>query len=190
VHRERDACPSNQGTYEHDFTGIHPASRWAERRRDGAKTTNALAKQYGIPAATRWPSSQEHELEGAVSSGSRMKPANLAGRFGMGPCATGWPTARIGALQRLPIMPRLPNTLTTRDSTRARPAGHTLPIPVHMRRAQGTSTCKAELAQCAGTGMAGLAVRCLGASNRPMEEIAQATIGPKWFRDLLNREGR
>ena len=40
----------------------------------------------------------------------------------------------------------------------------------------------------AGTGMAGSLFVASGASNQPMEEIAKATTGPKWFQIYMNRD--
>ncbi len=54
--------------------------------------------------------------------------------------------------------------------------------------AQGNFHVNGELPNAAGTGMAGTLFVASGASNRPMEEIAKATTGPKWFQIYMNRD--
>jgi lactate oxidase len=47
---------------------------------------------------------------------------------------------------------------------------------------------RAEIPNATGTGQAGTLFVASGASTRPMEEIAQATPGPKWFQIYMNRD--
>jgi len=53
---------------------------------------------------------------------------------------------------------------------------------------QATFHVDGELPNAAGTGMAGSLFVASGASNRPMEEIAKATTGPKWFQIYMNKD--
>ena len=53
---------------------------------------------------------------------------------------------------------------------------------------QGMFHADAELATSGGTGMAATLYVSSGASHRPMEEIAKATAGRKWFQIYMNRD--
>jgi lactate oxidase len=46
----------------------------------------------------------------------------------------------------------------------------------------------AEVATAAGTGAAGTLYVSSGAAHKPMEDIAKATSGPKWFQIYMNRD--
>ena len=63
-----------------------------------------------------------------------------------------------------------------------------IPVFTSPTGAQGNFHVKAELPNAAGTGAAGSLFVASGASNRPMEEIAKATSGPKWFQIYMNRD--
>src|SRR3984885_9821119 len=52
----------------------------------------------------------------------------------------------------------------------------------------GSFHADAEVANAGGTGMAGTLYVSSGASNKPMEDIAKATPGPKWFQIYMNRD--
>ena len=124
----------------------------------------------------------------------RRRPQNsLARPFAiMGPSGDGW-TYRENrrAFNDFPIMPRRLQNVDDKDiDLRTTLLGHKLPIPVFTcpTGGQGNFHVKAELPNAAGTGMAGSLFVASGASNRPMEEIAKATPGPKWFQIYMNRD--
>ena len=159
--------------------------------------TRALAQ--GAPASAPpefgVPSTQERELK--VVSVERLEdearkilsPGRIAV---MGPSGDGW-TYRQNrrAFNDFPIMPRRLQNVDDKDiDLRTTLLGHALSIPVFTcpTGAQGNFHVKAELPNAAGTGMAGSLFVASGASNRPMEEIAQATSGPKWFQIYMNRD--
>jgi L-lactate oxidase len=141
------------------------------------------------------PSAQEHELK--IVSVERLeddaRKIISPGRFAiMGPSGDGW-TYRENrrAFNDFPIMPRRLQNVDDKDIDLGTTLlGHKLPLPVFTcpTGAQGNFHVKAELANAAGTGMAGSLFVASGASNRPMEEIAQATSGPKWFQIYMNRD--
>jgi lactate oxidase len=141
------------------------------------------------------PSSQEHELN--VVSTERLEDQARKilspGRFAvMGFSGDGW-TYRENrrAFNDFPIMPRRLQNVDDKDIDLSTTLlGHKLPLPIFTcpTGAQGNFHVKAELPNAAGTGMAGSLFVASGASNRPMEEIAQATTGPKWFQIYMNRD--
>jgi L-lactate oxidase len=167
--------------------------------------TRALA-QTPAPASTQGgatsapsdfgaPSAQEHELK--IVSVERLEDEARKilspGRFAvMGPCGDGW-TYRENrrAFNDFPIMPRRLQNVDDKDiDLRTTLLGHPLSLPVFTSPTggQGNFHVKAELPNAAGTGMAGSLFVASGASNRPMEEIANATTGPKWFQIYMNRD--
>jgi L-lactate oxidase len=115
------------------------------------------------------------------------------GRFAfLGPAGDGW-TYRENrrAFNDFPIMPgRLHGIAEEVIDLRTKLLGHDLPFPIFTCPVgvQGVLHTKAEIPNAAGTGAAGTLFVASGASNRPMEEIAQATPGPKWFQILMNRD--
>jgi L-lactate oxidase len=153
------------------------------------------SKPVPAPPGFGEPSSQERELK--VVSVERLEDEARKilspGRFAiMGPCGDGW-TYRENrrAFADYPIMPRRLQRVDDKDidlSTML--LGHRLPLPVFTcpTGGQGSFHVKAELPNAAGTGMAGSLFVASGASNRPMEEIAKATTGPKWFQIYMNRD--
>ncbi|HEX3504946.1 MAG TPA: alpha-hydroxy-acid oxidizing protein [Xanthobacteraceae bacterium] len=113
------------------------------------------------------------------------------GRFAvMGFCGDGW-TYRENrrAFNDFPIMPRRLQGVKEID-LRTTLLGHDLALPVFTcpTGSQGTFHVKAELPNAGGTGASGTLFVASGASNRPMEEIAKATPGPKWFQIYMNRD--
>lgn len=68
--------------------------------------------------------------------------------------------------------------------------GQKLPFPIVVAPmgAQMFANPEAEIAAAAGTGAAGTLYQSSGASNRPLEEIAKATTGPKWFQLYFNAD--
>jgi lactate oxidase len=138
-------------------------------------------------------SSQERELAivniEELEDGARkiLSP----GRFAvMGYSGDGW-TYRENrrAFNDFPIMPRRLQGVKEID-LHTTLLGHDLALPVFTcpTGQQRTFHVKAELANAAGTGMAGSLFVASGASSRPMEEIANATPGPKWFQIYMNRD--
>jgi L-lactate oxidase len=115
------------------------------------------------------------------------------GRFAfMGPAGDGW-TYRENrrAFNDFPIMPRRLQGVGEDDiDLRTTLLGHGLPLPVFTCPTgwQGLIHVNAELPNAAGTGMAGTLFVASGASNKPMEDIAKATTGPKWFQIYMNRD--
>jgi lactate oxidase len=159
--------------------------------------TGALAQasppvpQADMPGA----STEEHELkivsvELLEDDARKILPP---GRFAfMGPAGDGW-TYRENrrAFNDFPIMPRRLQGVDEKDiDLRTTLLGHDLSLPVFTcpTGGQGMIHVKGELPNAAGTGMAGTLFVASGASNRPMEEIAQATSGPKWFQIYMNRD--
>ena len=138
-------------------------------------------------------SSQERELN-IVSIEALEDDARKIispGRFAvMGPNGDGW-TYRENrrAFNDFPIMPRRLQGVKEID-LRTTLLGHDLALPVFTcpTGSQGTFHAKAELPNAAGTGAAGTLFVASGASNRPMEEIAKATAGPKFFQIYMNRD--
>ena len=159
--------------------------------------TRAFAE--GAPAALPpdfgQPSAEEHELK--IVSIERLEDVARKiispGRMAiMGPSGDGW-TYRENrrAFNDYPIMPRRLQNVDDKDIDLSTTLlGHKLTIPVFTcpTGAQGNLHIKAELPNAAGTGMAGSLFVASGASNRPMEEIAKATTGPKWFQIYMNRD--
>ncbi|PVA11077.1 histidine kinase [Pelagivirga sediminicola] len=68
--------------------------------------------------------------------------------------------------------------------------GQTLPFPIFTAPmgAHGMVHEEAEVATARGTGMAGTLYCSSGASHRTLEEIAEATQGPKWFQLYWNND--
>jgi L-lactate oxidase len=139
--------------------------------------TKALAQvippipPVNVPGA----SAEEHELEivNIELLEDEARKLLAPGRFAfMGPAGDGW-TYRENrrAFNDFPIMPR------RLQGVGQGPTG-----------AQGVIHVNAELPNAAGTGMAGTLFVASGASNKPMEDIAKATTGPKWFQIYMNRD--
>jgi lactate oxidase len=163
-----------------------------------AGPTKALAEgstAAGPPPDFGQPSTQEHEVK--VVSVERLeddaRKIISPGRFAItGYSGDGW-TYRENrrAFNDFPIMPRRLQNVDDKDIDLSTTLlGHKLLLPVFTcpTGAQGNFHIKAELPNAAGTGMAGSLFVASGASNRPMEEIAQATTGPKWFQIYMNRD--
>src|SRR5450759_765816 len=115
------------------------------------------------------------------------------GRFAfMGPAGDGW-TYRENrrAFNDFPIMPRrLQGISDTAIDLRIKLLGHDLPFPMITAPvgAQGMIHVNADLANASGTGMAGTLYVSSGAATKPMEDIAKATPGPKWFQIYMLRD--
>jgi lactate oxidase len=115
------------------------------------------------------------------------------GRFAfMGPAGDGW-TYRENrrAFNDFPIMPRrLQGISDTAIDLRIKLLGHDLPFPMITAPvgAQGMIHVNAELANASGTGMASTLYVSSGAATKPLEDIAKATPGPKWFQIYMLRD--
>jgi lactate oxidase len=110
----------------------------------------------------------------------------------MGPAGDGW-TYRENrrAFNDFPIMPRrLQGISDTAIDLRIKLLGHDLPFPMITAPvgAQGMIHVNAELANASGTGMAGTLYVSSGAATKPVEDIAKATPGPKWFQIYMLRD--
>jgi lactate oxidase len=159
--------------------------------------TKALAQAIppvppvNVPGA----SAEEHELKvvNIELLEDEARKILAPGRFAfMGPAGDGW-TYRENrrAFNDFPIMPRRLQSVGEDDiDLRTTLLGHGLPLPVFTcpTGVQGVIHVNAELPNAAGTGMAGTLFVASGASNKPMEEIAKATTGPKWFQIYMNRD--
>jgi L-lactate oxidase len=159
--------------------------------------TKALAQvippvpPVNVPGA----SAEEHELKivNIELLEDEARKLLAPGRFAfMGPAGDGW-TYRENrrAFNDFPIMPRRLQGVGQDDiDLRTTLLGHGLPLPVFTcpTGAQGVIHVNAELPNAAGTGMAGTLFVASGASNKPMEDIAKATTGPKWFQIYMNRD--
>jgi len=118
-----------------------------------------------------------------------LSPARFA--F-LGPSGDGW-TYRENrrAFNDYPIMPRrLQGISDSAIDMRTRLLGIDLPFPIITAPtgAQGMIHVDADVADAAGTGAAGTLYVSSGASTKKMEDIAQATAGPKWFQIYMNRD--
>ena len=90
-----------------------------------------------------------------------------------------------------PIMPRrLQGVSAEAIDLRTTLMGHDLPFPMITCPvgAQGMIHVNAEVASAGGTGMAGTLYVSSGAATKPMEDIAKATPGPKWFQIYMAKD--
>jgi L-lactate oxidase len=159
--------------------------------------TKALAQVIPPVPPVNFPgaSAEEHELKivNIELLEDEARKILAPGRFAfMGPAGDGW-TYRENrrAFNDFPIMPRRLQSVGEDDiDLRTTLLGHGLPLPVFTcpTGGQGVIHVNAELPTAAGTGMAGTLFVASGASNKPMEDIAKATTGPKWFQIYMNRD--
>jgi lactate oxidase len=95
------------------------------------------------------------------------------------------------AFNDYPIIPRRLQGISAQQiDLRATILGHNLPVPMITcpMGGHGMFHTKMEVATAGGTGMAGTLYVSSGAAHAPMEDIAQATPGPKWFQIYMNRD--
>lgn len=95
------------------------------------------------------------------------------------------------AFNDYPLMPhRLMGISEQAIDQRVTLLGHELPLPIISCPigSQGMVHADAELSTASGTGMAGTLYVLSGAANKPMEDVAKAATGPKWFQIYLNRD--
>jgi lactate oxidase len=115
------------------------------------------------------------------------------GRFAfMGPMGDGWTyRENLRAFSDFPINPRrLQGFGAEAVDLRTSILGHNLPFPMITcpMGGHGTYHVNAEVATSGGTGQAGTLYVSSGAATKPMEDIAGATPGPKWFQIYMNRD--
>jgi lactate oxidase len=115
------------------------------------------------------------------------------GRFAI----TGWSgegltyRANRASLDETPILTRrLQHISNEAIDLRTSILGHTLPFPMITcpMGGHGNFHVDAEVATAGGTGAAGALYVSSGASTKPMEDIAKATPGPKWFQIYMLRD--
>jgi L-lactate oxidase len=124
---------------------------------------------------------------------AQARKAVSPGRFAItGWCGEGLTyRANRASLDATPIMPRRLQHITDEAITlRTSILGHDLAFPMITcpMGGRGTFHADAEVATAGGTGAAGTLYVSSGASTRPMEDIAKATPGPKWFQIYMNRD--
>jgi L-lactate oxidase len=115
------------------------------------------------------------------------------GRFAFtGAAGDGW-TYRENqrAFNDYPIMPRRLQAVSAEAiDLHTKLMGHDLPFPIVTcpMGIQGMIHVNAEVASARGTGMAGTLYVLSGAATKPMEDVAKATAGPKWFQIYMNKD--
>ncbi|HUB94793.1 MAG TPA: alpha-hydroxy-acid oxidizing protein [Stellaceae bacterium] len=124
---------------------------------------------------------------------AQARKAVSPGRFAItGWCGDGLTyRANRASLDETPIMPRRLQRITDEEiDLRTSILGHDLPFPMITcpMGGHGSFHVDAEVATAGGTGAAGTLYVTSGASTRPMEDIAKATPGPKWFQIYMNRD--
>jgi lactate oxidase len=163
----------------------------------------------GMPAAPApsTPSAQAMPPDFGTAS-SANKPVNIVspehleaearkqispGRFAItGWCGEGLTyRANRAALDAQPILTRRLQGIDEKAiDLRTSLLGHDLPFPMITcpMGGHGSFHVDAETATAGGTGAAGTLYVSSGASTRPLEEIAKATPGPKFFQIYMNRD--
>ncbi len=157
----------------------------------------ARAQQASAPAAFDFgnPSDFERDLkivncEWLEEDAKKILPP---WRFAvMGPNGDGW-TYRENrrAFGDYPILAhRLQNVDDKAIDLRAQLLEHSLPFPMIVcpMGAQGTFHARAEAASAAGAEAAGTLFVMSGAATLPMEDVAKAHPGPKWFQIYMNAD--
>lgn len=154
-----------------------------------ADTVAPTAIDYGAPSSAE----AELKIVNFDLLEAEAKQILPPGRFAfMGPAGDGW-TYRENrrAFNDFPIMPRRLQGLGAEAiDLHTRLLGHDLPFPIITcpMGIQGMVHVNAETATASGTGMAGTLFVMSGAANKPMEEVARATPGPKWFQIYMNKD--
>lgn len=149
----------------------------------------AMPPDFGKPSSANGPVnivSPEHletEARKIVSSG----------RFAItGWCGEGLTyRANRASLDATPILTRRLQRISAEAiDLRTSILGHELPFPMITcpMGGHGSFHTDAEVATAGGTGAAGTLYVSSGASTRPMEDIAKATPGPKWFQIYMLKD--
>jgi lactate oxidase len=158
------------------------------------RTTPVLAQQAAVPDfGSASTADRELKIVNFDLLEEEAKKVLSPGRFTiMGPAGDGW-TYRENrrAFNDYPILPRrLQGVSEAAIDLRTAILGHQLPFPMITcpMGGHGNFNVNAEVATAGGTGVAGTLYVSSGASNKPMEDIAKATPGPKWFQIYMNRD--
>ena len=160
-----------------------------------ALTQPVLAQQVDAVAAIAGASTSERDLK-IVNFDLLEEEARTIltpGRFAfMGPAGDGW-TYRENrrAFNDLPIMPRrLQGFGEAAIDLRTKLLGHDLSLPMFTAPmgSHGMIHQGAEVVTARGTGEAGTLYVSSGASTSTIENIGNATTGPKWFQIYMNRD--
>jgi lactate oxidase len=161
-----------------------------------SNTTAALAQTAAsAPAEYGDASSAETELKIVNLDLLEAEAKRILSPFRFaftGPAGDGW-TYRENrrAFDDFPIMPRrLQGVSAEAIDLRIKLLGHDLPVPIITcpMGIQAMIHVDAELVSVRGTGLAGSLYVMSGAATKPMEEIANATRGPKWFQIYMNKD--
>jgi lactate oxidase len=162
-----------------------------------AQASKGVAQPAAAPPAIDY--GKPSDAEGAVKIVNfdlleqQAKEILPPGRFAfMGPAGDGW-TYRENrrAFNDYPIMPRrLQGVSLTGIDLKTTILGHELPFPMITcpMGGHGGIHVDAEVGTAGGTGKAGTLYVSSGAATKPMEDIAKATPGPKWFQIYMNRD--
>ena len=176
-----------------------------------AADTSAAPQAQGMPAPpapSTPPATKQPEPPGFGEASHANNPVNIVspehleaearkaispGRFAItGWCGDGLTyRANRAALDQTPISPRrLQHVSEEGIDLSTSLLGHKLPFPMITcpMGGHGSFHVDAEVATAGGTGAAGTLYVSSGASTRPMEEIAKATPGPKFFQIYMNRD--
>ncbi len=162
-----------------------------------AQASKGVAQPAAAPPAIDY--GKPSDAEGAVKIVNfdlleqQAKAILPPGRFAfMGPAGDGW-TYRENrrAFNDYPIMPRrLQGVSLTGIDLKTTILGHELPFPMITcpMGGHGGIHAQGEIDTAGGTGKAGTLYVSSGAATKPMEDIAKATPGPKWFQIYMNRD--
>lgn len=179
-------------------------------RRDLVKVIGAGAAALAATGVTHAAQAQPNpvppaDVDPASSADRELKIVNFqlledearkmisARRFAfMGPAGDG-ATYRenLRAFNDYPIMPRRLQGISAQAvDLRTKLLEHDLPVPMITcpMGGHGMFHVNAEVATAAGTGAAGSLYVSSGAAHKPLEDIAKATPGPKWFQIYMNRD--
>ncbi|HLI21018.1 MAG TPA: alpha-hydroxy-acid oxidizing protein [Stellaceae bacterium] len=176
-----------------------------------AADTSAQPPAQGLPAPpapSTAPAAPQPEPPGFGEASKANNPVNIVspehleaaarkmvspGRFAItGWCGEGLTyRANRASLDQTAISPRrLQHVSQDAIDLHTSILGHKLPFPMITcpMGGHGSFHVDAEVATAGGTGAAGTLYVSSGASTRPMEDIAKATPGPKWFQIYMNRD--
>lgn len=156
-----------------------------------AKTREPIGSPVGYRASTENRDLSIINLD-LLEEQSRGKMTEYGYAFVSGGAGDEW-TLRENrrAFDDYPIVThRMTGTSSKTIDTRLSLAGTHLPSPIIVAPMgmHGIVHAEAEIATAAGAGAVGTLYQCSGASNRPLEEIAKATSGPKWFQLYFNND--
>ncbi len=143
---------------------------------------------YGQPSAAE----REFEVVNLDLLEATARQMVAPGRFAFsGYCGDGWTYhENRRAFNDYPIMPRRLQGIKDPIDLRVKLLDNDLPFPIITAPigGQGLVHVEGEVATARGTGMASSIYVASGASRRPMEDIAKATAGPKWFQIYMMKD--